>query len=119
MYTVCLSIMWGTNVLCARNKSHNIRHNARVNLHTQDAQGIGQGASMVLVSVKDDLYTITSAELKKCGYRVLKLDLRNVFCSCHFNLLCRDIRISAKEVEKLLSRLFFFTQKQQGGRTTP
>lgn len=26
MYTVCLSIMWGTNVLCARNKSHNIRH---------------------------------------------------------------------------------------------
>lgn len=24
MYTVCLSIMWGTNVLCARNKSHNI-----------------------------------------------------------------------------------------------
>lgn len=22
MYTVCLSIMWGTNVLCARNKSH-------------------------------------------------------------------------------------------------
>ena len=32
---------------------------------------------------------------------------------------CRDIRISAKEVEKLLSRLFFFTQKQQGGRTTP
>ena len=31
----------------------------------------------------------------------------------------RDIRISAKEVEKLLSRLFFFTQKQQGGRTTP
>lgn len=96
-----------------------ITYNARVNLHTQDAQGIGQGASMVLVSVKDDLYTITSAELKKCGYRVLKLDLRNVFCSCHFNLLCRDIRISAKEVEKLLSRLFFFTQKQQGGRTTP
>lgn len=32
---------------------------------------------------------------------------------------CRDIRISAKEVEKLLPRLFFFTQKQQGGRTTP
>jgi len=31
----------------------------------------------------------------------------------------RDIRISAKEVEKLLSRLFFFTQKRQGGRTTP
>ena len=31
----------------------------------------------------------------------------------------RDIRISAKEVEKLLPRLLFFTQKQQGGRTTP
>lgn len=67
-----------------------------VRLHTQDAQGIGQGASMVLVSVKDDLYTITSAELKKCGYRVLKLDLRNVFCSCHFNLLYRvNIEIDA------------------------
>lgn len=73
-----------------------ITYNARVNLHTQDAQGIGQGASMVLVSVKDDLYTITSAELKKCGYRVLKLDLRNVFCSCHFNLLYRvNIEIDA------------------------
>lgn len=73
-----------------------ITYNARVNLHTQDAQGIGQGASMVLVSVKDDLYTITGGELKKCGYRVLKLDLRNVFCSCHFNLLYRvNIEIDA------------------------
>lgn len=73
-----------------------ITYNARVNLRTHDAQGIGQGASMVLVSVKDDLYTITSAELKKCGYRVLKLDLRNVFCSCHFNLLYRvNIEIDA------------------------
>ena len=35
------------------------------------------------------------------------------------SILRRDIRISAKEVEKLLSHLFFFTQKQQGGRTTP
>jgi len=78
-----------------------ITYNARVNLHTQDAQGIGQGASMVLVSVKDDLYTITSAELKKCGYRVLKLDLRNVFCSCHFNLLYRvNIEIDAWRKEQ-------------------
>ena len=44
---------------------------------------------MVLVSVKDDLYTITGPELRRCGYRVLKLDLRNVFSSCHFNLLYR------------------------------
>lgn len=78
-----------------------ITYNARVNLRTQDAQGIGQGASMVLVSVKDDLYTITSAELKKCGYRVLKLDLRNVFCSCHFNLLYRvNIEIDAWRKEQ-------------------
>lgn len=56
---------------------------------------------MVLVSVKDDLYTITSAELKKCGYRVLKLDLRNVFCSCHFNLLYRvNIEIDAWRKEQ-------------------
>ena len=78
-----------------------ITYNARVNLHTQDAQGIGQGASMVLVSVKDDLYTITGGELKKCGYRVLKLDLRNVFCSCHFNLLYRvNIEIDAWRKEQ-------------------
>lgn len=78
-----------------------ITYNARVNLRTHDAQGIGQGASMVLVSVKDDLYTITSAELKKCGYRVLKLDLRNVFCSCHFNLLYRvNIEIDAWRKEQ-------------------
>lgn len=78
-----------------------IAYNARVNLRTHDAQGIGQGASMVLVSVKDDLYTITSAELKKCGYRVLKLDLRNVFCSCHFNLLYRvNIEIDAWRKEQ-------------------
>ena len=78
-----------------------ITYNARVNLHTQDAQGIGQGASMVLVSVKDDLYTITGSELKKCGYRVLKLDLRNVFCSCHFNLLYRvNIEIDAWRKEQ-------------------
>ena len=44
-----------------------ITYNARVNLHTQDAQGIGQGASMVLVSVKDDLYTITGGELKSAA----------------------------------------------------
>jgi hypothetical protein len=31
----------------------------------------------------------------------------------------RDIRISAKEVEKLLPHLFFLPKKQQGGRTTP
>ena len=78
-----------------------IAYNARVNLRTHDAQGIGQGASMVLVSVKDDLYTITGAELKKCGYRVLKLDLRNVFCSCHFNLLYRvNIEIDAWRKEQ-------------------
>lgn len=78
-----------------------ITYNARVNLRTHDAQGIGQGASMVLVSVKDDLYTITGAELKKCGYRVLKLDLRNVFCSCHFNLLYRvNIEIDAWRKEQ-------------------
>lgn len=57
--------------------------------------------SGMLVSVKDDLYTITGAELKKCGYRVLKLDLRNVFCSCHFNLLYRvNIEIDAWRKER-------------------
>lgn len=60
-----------------------ITYNARVNERT------GQGASMVLVSVKDDLYNITGPELRKCGYRVLKLDLRNVFTSSHFNILYR------------------------------
>ena len=66
-----------------------ITYNARVNYNTKNDKGIGKGASMVLVSVKDDLYNITGPELRHCGYRVLKLDLRNVFCSCHFNLLYR------------------------------
>lgn len=66
-----------------------ITYNARVNHNTKNDKGVGKGASMVLVSVKDDLYTITGPELRHCGYRVLKLDLRNVFCSCHFNLLYR------------------------------
>ena len=65
-----------------------ITYNARVN-YTRNEKGVGKGASMVLVSVKDDLYNITGPELRRCGYRVLKLDLRNVFCSCHFNLLYR------------------------------
>ena len=60
-----------------------ITYNARVNAHT------GHGASMVIVSVKDDLYEITTPELHKCGYRVLKLDLRNVFASSHFNIMYR------------------------------
>lgn len=66
-----------------------ITYNARVNHNTKNGKGVGNGASMVLVSVKDDLYTITGPELRRCGYRVLKLDLRNVFSSCHFNLLYR------------------------------
>lgn len=66
-----------------------ITYNARVNYNTRNENGVGKGASMVLVSVKDDLYNITGPELRHCGYRVLKLDLRNVFCSCHFNLLYR------------------------------
>lgn len=66
-----------------------VTYNARVNYNTKNDKGIGKGASMVLVSVKDDLYNITGPELRHCGYRVLKLDLRNVFCSCHFNLLYR------------------------------
>lgn len=66
-----------------------ITYNARVNYNTRNEKGVGKGASMVLVSVKDDLYNITGPELRHCGYRVLKLDLRNVFCSCHFNLLYR------------------------------
>ncbi len=63
-----------------------ITYNARVNHNTKNGKGVGNGASMVLVSVKDDLYTITGPELRRCGYRVLKLDLRNVFSSCH--LIC-------------------------------
>ena len=66
-----------------------ITYNARVNYNTKNEKGVGKGASMVLVSVKDDLYNITGPELRRCGYRVLKLDLRNVFCSCRFNLLYR------------------------------
>lgn len=78
-----------------------ITYNARVNHNTKNDKGIGKGASMVLVSVKDDLYTITGPELRHCGYRVLKLDLRNVFCSCHFNLLYRvNIEIDAWRKEQ-------------------
>lgn len=78
-----------------------ITYNARVNHNTRDRDGVGHGASMVLVSVKDDLYTITGPELRHCGYRVLKLDLRNVFCSCHFNLLYRvNIEIDAWRKER-------------------
>lgn len=60
----------------------NAVYNARVNKNTD-----GAGASMVFVSVKHDLYKTMYGELKDCGYRILKLDLRDVYGSNGWNIM--------------------------------
>lgn len=60
-----------------------ITYNARCNKKTK------KGPSMVIVSVKDDLYNALRPELLECDYTIAKLDLRNVFRSNHYNMMYR------------------------------
>lgn len=62
----------------------NIKYNGAVNRHTN-----GNGASMLIVDIKGDLYRKTAAELQACGYRTPILDLRLVENSYQFNIMNR------------------------------
>lgn len=65
-----------------------IKYNAEVNLHTH-----GQGASMVIMDVKGDLYRRLEPELRHAGYRTPVLDLRSIFRSAQYNIMYRVNRM--------------------------